>query len=244
MVHLGGSSLVLGEEVGFGSRESIADFGRVLSQYVDLIVIRAKKHQTVVELASYCTCPVINGLTDKSHPCQALADLYTLQELRGNLRGQTLAWIGDANNVASSLAKGCGLLGMKFIMATPKGYQFSDSAVAKLKVGTPDLELTVTTDPARAVKNATAIYTDVWASMGQEKEAQRRRTDFAPFQVNEALLKQAPPEVVFMHCLPAKRGEEVTDGVIDGPRSIVVQQAANRMHVQKGAIAWLLQARS
>ena len=240
MIHLGGSSMLLGEEVGFGSRESIADFGRVLSQYVDVIVVRAKKHETVAELALHCTCPVINGLTDKSHPCQALADLYTLQELRGELKGLTLAWIGDANNVAHSLAKGCGRLGIKFVMATPKDYQFDAAELAELKRDVPELDLVMTTDPKAAIKNATAIYTDVWTSMGQEPEADERRRVFAAYQVNAALLKHAPQDAYFMHCLPAKRGEEVTDDVIDGPRSIVVQQAANRLHVQKGIVAWLL----
>jgi ornithine carbamoyltransferase len=244
MANLGGGSLFLGNEVGWGSRESVADFGRVLSQYVDVIVIRANRHQSAVDLATHCTCSVINGLTDEAHPCQALADLYTLRELVGPLAGQTLAYVGDANNVARSLAVGCGKVGMHLTMATPKGYQFPAPFQALLKREVPDLKLTVVTDPAKAVKKAVAVYTDVWASMGQESEAEVRRASFAEFQVNQRLMAQAPADAVFMHCLPAHRGEEVTDEVLDGPRSVVVQQAGNRMHVQKGILAWMLGAQA
>jgi ornithine carbamoyltransferase len=244
MINLGGNSLFLGDDVGFGSRESVADFGRVLSQYADVIVVRAFKHQTVIDLARYSTCAVINGLTDFAHPCQALADLYTLKELIGRLEGHTLAYVGDANNVALSLAEGCGRVGMKFVMATPKAYQFSAEQLARLKADVPQLDLHVTTDPAEAVKNAAAIYTDVWTSMGQETESDRRRKDFGGYQINAGVLAQAPAGALFMHCLPAHRGEEVTDEVIDGPQSIVVQQAANRLHVQKGILAWILGAQA
>jgi len=239
MTQLGGGSLFLGSDVGFGARESIPDFARVLSQYVDGVVIRANRHQTVVELAQYSSCPVINGLTDYAHPCQALADLFTLRELAGRLNGLTLAYVGDANNVARSLAEGCGRLGMRIVLATPKAYQFSADEIARLLREISNLDLTLCEDAAKAVKGAVAVYTDVWASMGQEAEAPRRRADFAAYQVNSALMKQAP-EAFFMHCLPAHRGEEVTDEVIDGPNSLVVQQAANRLHVQKGILAWLL----
>jgi ornithine carbamoyltransferase len=244
IINLGGSSLFLGDDVGFGARESVADFGRVLSQYVDVIVIRAYRHQTAVELAQYSSCAVINGLTDYAHPCQALADLYTLKELVGRLKGHTLAYVGDGNNVAHSLAEGCGKTGMKFVIATPKPYQFGADFLASLKRDVPELELRVTTNPAEAVRDAIAVYTDVWTSMGQEKEAETRRRDFSGYQVNEALMKAAPSGAYFMHCLPAHRGEEVTDAVIDGPQSIVVQQAANRLHVQKGILAWILGAQS
>jgi ornithine carbamoyltransferase len=240
MTQLGGGSLFLASDVGFGSRESVPDFARVLSQYVDGIVIRAKRHQTVVDLAAHSTCPVINGLTDRAHPCQALADLYTLRELLGELNGVTLAYIGDANNMARSLMEGCGRLGMPFVMATPKAYQFSAAEIAEIKREVPQLNLTVTEDPVAAVKNAAAVYTDVWASMGMEEETEKRKKDFAKYQVNAALMKHAPSDAYFMHCLPAHRGEEVTDGVIDGPNSVVVQEASNRMHVQKGILAWLL----
>ncbi len=242
MINLGGSSLFLGDDVGFGARESVADFGRVLSQYVDVIVIRAFHHQTAVDLARYSSCAVINGLTDYAHPCQALADLYTLKELVGRLKGHTLAYVGDANNVARSLAEGCGKTGMKFVMATPKAYQFDESYLASFRSEVPDLQISVTTDPAEAVHEATAVYTDVWASMGQEQEAQKRRADFAAYQVDAHLMAAAPSGALFMHCLPAHRGEEVTEEVIDGPQSVVVQQASNRLHVQKGILAWILGA--
>jgi ornithine carbamoyltransferase len=244
MINLGGSSLFLGDDVGFGAREGVADFGRVLSQYVDVIVIRAFHHQTAVDLARYSSCAVINGLTDFAHPCQALADLYTLKELVGRLKGHTLAYIGDGNNVAHSLAEGCGKTGMRFVMATPKPYQFAADFLESLHESVPELDLHVTTDPAEAVRDAVAVYTDVWTSMGQEQESEARRRDFASYQVNESLMAQAPTGTFFMHCLPAHRGEEVTDAVIDGPQSIVVQQAANRLHVQKGILAWILGAQS
>ncbi len=240
MINLGGSSLFLGEDVGWGGRESIADFARVLSQYVDVIVVRANRHQSVVDMARYASCSVINGLTDYAHPCQILADLYTLRELVGRLSGLTLAYIGDGNNVARSLALGCGRVGMRMTMAAPQGYQFDPDFLALLRQETPSLELIVTTDPREAVRQAVAVYTDVWTSMGQEAETERRRQAFADFQVNSALMAHAPADCLFMHCLPAHRGEEVTDDVMDGPGSIVVQQAGNRMHVQKGILAWLL----
>jgi ornithine carbamoyltransferase len=244
MNHLGGSALFLGDDVGFGHRESTADFGRVLSQYVDVIVVRAKRHKTAADLAEYCTCSVINGLTDYAHPCQAMADLFTVRELVGPLKGHTLAWIGDGNNVARSLAVGCGKRGMRFVMAAPKPYQFNGEFLEVLRREVPQLEMTVTTDPREAVREATAVYTDVWASMGQEDEQEKRRRDFAAYQVNAELMSHAQKDAVFMHCLPARRGEEVTDEVIDGPQSVVIPQAANRMHVQKGILAWLLGAKA
>lgn len=244
MTHLGGTSLFLGEDVGWGSREAIDDFGRVLSSYVDVIVVRAKSHRDVVELAEHCDCPVINGLTDLAHPCQGLADLFTLWELVGPLAGRKLAFVGDGNNVARTLAHGCGRTGMEFALAGPTAYHFDAAFVADLRRESPQLKLTLTTDPAMALKDASAVYTDVWTSMGQEAESERRRRDFADYQVNERMLRFAPREAYFMHCLPARRGEEVTDEVMDGPRSIVVAQAANRMHAQKGILAWLLGAKA
>jgi len=242
MIHLGGVALFLGEEAGFGRRESVADFARVLSQYVDVIVARTYQHQTVVDLAQYAACPVINGLSDLAHPCQALADLFTLRELFGRLAGRTLAWIGDGNNVARSLAQGCGKLGLRLVMATPPQYRFEEAFLEELRRDTPQLDLVVTDDPVEAVREASAVYTDVWTSMGQEAEAEQRRRAFARYQVNAALMARCQKGAVFMHCLPAHRGEEVTDEVIDGPQSVVVQQAANRMHLQKGLLAWLLGA--
>jgi ornithine carbamoyltransferase len=240
MIHLGGGTVFLGDEAGWGSRESMADFGRVLSQYVDVLVVRFHRHETIEQLASYCTCPVINGLTDYEHPCQVLADLYTLRESIGRLAGHTLAYVGDANNVARSLLLACGKLDLRFAMATPKAYQFDDAFLARLKRENPTLDLLVTTDPAEAVRGAIAVYTDVWTSMGQEREQEQRRRDFQGYQVDAALMKQAAPGAYFMHCLPAHREEEVTSDVIDGEQSIVLEQAANRLHVQKGILAWLL----
>jgi ornithine carbamoyltransferase len=242
MAHLGGSSIFLGNDAGFGRRESVADFARVLGEYVDVVVIRGNRHQTAVDLAKHCTCPVVNGLTDFGHPCQALADLFTIRELVGKLQGHTLAWIGDANNVARSLAVGCGKLGMRMVMATPEGYRFDEKSLAWIRQQAPDLDLTVTSNPAEAVRGAVAVYTDVWASMGQESQQEVRRRDFAAYQVNAALMSHAQKGAFFMHCLPAHRGEEVTDEVIDSPQSVVIQQAGNRMHVQKGVLAWLLGA--
>jgi ornithine carbamoyltransferase len=193
-------------------------------------------------MAEHASCAVINGLTDYAHPCQAMADLFTLRELVGRLEGHTLAWIGDGNNVARSLAVGCGKLGVRFAMATPEGYRFDDAFLANLRREVPRADLLITADPREAVRGAVAVYTDVWTSMGQESESAQRRRDFAPYQVDARLMAHAPQDAFFMHCLPAHRGEEVTDEVIDGPQSVVVHQASNRMHVQKGILAWLLGA--
>jgi ornithine carbamoyltransferase len=240
MTHLGGASLFLGADTGFASsRESIADFGRVLSEYVDAIVCRSKAHETIVRLAEVSSVPVINGLSDEAHPCQALADVYTLRQEVGRVNGLTMAFVGDGNNVAKSLAVVCGLLGMRFVLAAPEKYQFDAAFRRHLKSILPAAEIIETTDPVAAVQGAAVVYTDVWTSMGQEAERQERLKAFAPYQVNAALMAHSP-SALFMHCLPARRGEEVTDEVIDGERSVVVTQAANRMHVQKGLIAWLL----
>jgi ornithine carbamoyltransferase len=237
---LGGTTLYLGADVGWGHRESPADFSRVLSQYVDVIVCRAKEHARVETLAAHSTCPVINGLTDLYHPCQALADLYTVAEVCGGLQGLKLAFIGDANNVARSLAVACARLGVKFAIAAPAGYQFDTAFLKRLEEQQPNLYVKVTTDPLEAVRDADIVYTDVWVSMGQEGERAQRLGALAKYQVNGELLAHAPSRVRFMHCLPARRGEEVTDEVMDGSHSVVVQQAANRMHLQKGLLAWLL----
>jgi ornithine carbamoyltransferase len=240
MTHLGGSSLFLGADTGFASsRESIADFGRVLSEYVDAIVCRSKAHATIERLAEVSSVPVINGLSDESHPCQALADVYTLRQEVGRVNGLTMAFVGDGNNVARSLAVVCGLLGMRFVLAAPERYQFDAAFRRHLATILPQAVIEETTDPVAAVKDAAVVYTDVWTSMGQEAERKERLEAFAPYQVNAALMAHCP-NALFMHCLPARRGEEVTDDVIDGDRSVVVTQAANRMHVQKGLIAWLL----
>jgi ornithine carbamoyltransferase len=244
MAHLGGSSIMLGEDAGFGKRESIADFARVLGEMVDVIVVRAKKHATVEEMAAHAGCSVVNGLTDLAHPCQALADLFTLQEHCGQLAGVRLAWVGDGNNVARSLVQGCGHLGVRLTVCTPKGYELDAGFLEQAIREFPALELTATHDPHEAVRGAAAVYTDVWASMGQETERSKRKKAFAKYQVNAKLMDQAPADALFLHCLPAHRGEEVTDEVIDGPQSVVVAQAANRMHVQKGVLVWLLAAQA
>ncbi len=242
IAHLGGNSIMLGDDVGFGKRESIADFTRVLSEMVDVLVVRSKHHATVVEIAKYANCSVINGLTDDSHPCQALTDLYTIREHFGKLAGLKLAWVGDGNNVVRSLVRACGHTGVALSVATPKGYELDAKFVAEARKQFPALELVTTFDPVEAVRGAAAIYTDVWASMGQEGERAQRLADFAAYQLNSQLMSHAPADAIFMHCLPARRGEEVTDAVIDSPQSVVVTQATNRMHVQKGILVWLLGA--
>jgi ornithine carbamoyltransferase len=242
MANLGGSSLFLGDDVGFGKRETMDDFARVLSSFVDALVVRARDHDTVAALADASTCSVINGLTNEFHPCQALADLFTLRELVGKLRGHTLAYVGDANNVARSLAIGCGKTGVRMAIASPQGYEFDDGFRARLAAEVPELDLLVTQDPAEAVDDATVVYTDVWTSMGQEAEEDERRKIFADYQVNARLMSSAAAGAYFMHCLPAHRGQEVTAEVIDAPTSVIVQQANNRMHVQKGLLVWLLGA--
>jgi len=244
MAHLGGSTLFLGQDVGWGQRESTADFARVLGEYVDVIVCRANCHRTVMDLAQYAGCAVVNGLTDQAHPCQALADVYTLREIYGRLKGLKVAYIGDANNVAASLFLACAKLGIQFAIASPEGYQFEPEFVAKVRDAVPDAKFELLVDPRQAVRGAQAIYTDVWTSMGQEAERAERERVLRPYQVNAALLKLAPADTRFMHCLPARRGEEVTDEVIDSPHSAVITQAANRMHAQKGLLAWLMSART
>ena len=242
MAHLGGTSLFLGADVGWGKRESAADFAGILGQYVDVVVCRTFSHSRIEELARYATCPVINGLTDSAHPCQALADLFTLDEIHGPLAGKRLAYVGDANNVARSLAICCGKLGVEFAIASPRGYEFQPSFMEQLGREVPAAKVVQTTDPREAVRGAIGVYTDVWTSMGQEAELEARKKAFAAYQVNAALMEQVPEGAVFLHCLPAHRGEEVTDEVIDGHYSAVLVQAANRMHVQKGLLAWLLRA--
>jgi len=207
---------------------------------VDAIVFRAKKHESVVELARHCTCPVINALTDKAHPCQALADVMTVKERFGSLKGRKITWVGDANNVAASLVQASVKLGVQVALATPKAYQFDQATARQITSADPNYELLQLTDPFEAVKDADAIYTDVWASMGQEAEEVKRKKDFADYQVNKQLMAAAKKDCIFLHCLPAKRGVEVTDEVMDAPQSAIVQQAENRMHAQKGLLVWLL----
>jgi ornithine carbamoyltransferase len=229
-----------GNEVGLGSRESVPDFARTMSQYVDAVVLRTFRHDTVEAFAAHAGCPVINGLSDYYHPCQALADLFTVREVFGGVAGRTLVFVGDGNNVARSVAIGCGKLGARFILAAPEGYGFDEPFLQLYRRHLPQGELIQNGQPDHAVGQADVIYTDVWTSMGQESEREWRLKQFAGFQVNDALLALAPPHARLMHCLPAHRGEEVTSEALDGERSIIFQQAGNRMHAQKALLQWLL----
>jgi ornithine carbamoyltransferase len=225
-----------------GAREPLKDMARNLDRWVDGIVARTFLQKTVDGLAEWSKVPVINALSDLYHPCQALADMQTLAEHFGNLRGIKLAFIGDGNNVANSLMLNAARLGMDFAIATPPKYEASAAIVEEARVlgSATNSKITVTTDPAEAAYDAHALYTDVWASMGAENEAAERRTAFADYQIDEDLFKHAKPEAVFMHCLPAKRGEEVTNDVIESPRSVVFDQAENRLHAQKALLMMLL----
>jgi ornithine carbamoyltransferase len=236
---LGGRSLYMGpQEVGLGKRESVRDVARNLSRWVDALIARVYLHQTLLELADHASIPVINGLSDFEYPCQALGDYLTLLEHKGRLADLTLAWVGDGNNVAHSLMYGAARLGVRMRMATPAGYEPDRSAVAEAKREGGDVVLTH--DPAEAVAGADAVYTDVWTSMGEEDEAETRRGIFHSYQVNSHLMRVAGPQALFMHCQPARRGEEVTDDVIDSPRSVVYDQAENRLHIQKAILLALL----
>jgi ornithine carbamoyltransferase len=242
MTQLGGSGLLLrGEEVGIGTREPIQDMARVLSSMCDGIMARTFEHEKVTGLAKWSSVPVINGLTDYNHPCQAMADLMTLEERFGeSLSGRTMAFIGDGNNVARSLAMACGRFGMKFILAAPNGYALSADEVAQIRGRVPALDIQLTTDPREAVRHADAIVTDTWVSMGQESEKAKRVKEFAGFQVDEKLLEVAPRHAFVLHCLPAYRGLEISEGVLEGPQSLIFPEAENRLHFQKGLLAVLL----
>jgi ornithine carbamoyltransferase len=211
-----------------------------MTQYVDVVVLRTFRHATVEMFAQHASCPVINGLSDDYHPCQALGDLLTMQEVFGELAGRTVAFVGDGNNVAKSLAIGCGKLGVRFVLAAPDGYRFDDTFLKAYWRDVSNGELTETADAAEAVASADVIYTDVWTSMGQEAEHDERLRHFADYQVNAELLKWAPAHTKVMHCLPAHRGEEITGEVLDGERSIVFQQAGNRLHAQKALLQRLM----
>ena len=227
--------------MGLGVRETVADFARVLSQYVDILAVRTFSQDTVEELARYATIPVVNALSDSSHPCQAMADLMTVQEILGRMEGVRIVFVGDGNNVARSLAVACALLGAEFRLCSPEAYNFPEEFRTRFSKRFPGLELDVSHDPKTGVQGADVIYTDVWTSMGQEEESEARRKIFAPFRVDESLMARANPNAIFLHCLPAHRGEEVTDGVLDGQRSKVIPQAANRLHFQKALLLWLLE---
>ena len=241
IAQLGGASLFMsGSEVGLGSRESVPDFARTLSEYVDAVVLRSFRHQTVELFAAHSGVPVIIGLSDYYHPCQALADLFTMKEVFGSLEGRTLVFVGDGNNVARSVAVCCGKLGVRFVLASPHDYGFDEPFLDAYRKHVPGGELIQNGEPSDAVRTADVIYTDVWTSMGQEAEHDERVRRFAGFQVNQQLLKLAPPHARVMHCLPAHRGEEVTEEVLDGQQSIVFQEAGNRTHVQKALLQRLL----
>ena len=245
MLQLGGSALYLSpNEIQLGVRESVADVARVLSRFVDGIMARVFAHSDVTTLAQYASVPVINGLSDFSHPCQGLADLLTVYEKRGKLKGIKLVYVGDGNNVCNSLLFGGALAGMNVVAATPAGYEPQPSvlAAATAIAGATGATITVEHDPHKAAQGADVLYTDVWASMGQEAEAAAREKIFQPYQINSKLAAAAAPDVLVMHCLPAHRGHEITDDVIDGPHSVVFDQAENRMHAQKAVLALLMSA--
>jgi len=236
MTQLGGHAIYLApSDIKLGTRESVPDAARNLSRWVDLIMARVFAHKTVEDLARSSTITVINGLSDLEHPCQVMGDLFTISEKKGSLEKTTIAYIGDGNNVCNSFVAASSLLGFRLNIATPKGYEPNKEYIAKTKTAL------LTHDPKEAIKDAEIIYTDVWASMGQEQEAQKRKKVFQPYQINRELLQSAPKDYLIMHCLPAHRGEEITDEVIDSPASIVFDQAENRLHIQKALMVWLLQ---
>lgn len=243
MVHLGGYAFYLSpNEIKLGSRESVPDVARVLSSYVDCIMARVFEHKHIVQLAAYSTVPIINGLSDYNHPAQGLADLFTILEAKGRLAGLKVAYVGDGNNVARSLLFGAMKTGMSFTIASPEGYTLTadDQAQAQAMRVSPEQTVALITDPTEAVRGADVIYTDVWTSMGQEEETARRLQVFPPYQVNRELVEQANDDCIVMHCLPAHRGEEITDEVADGPHSVLFAQAENRMHAQKAILVKLL----
>ena len=243
MRQLGGQCIYLSpQEIGLGTREPVSDVARVLSRYADGIVARTRRHQTVVDLAGYATCPVINGLSDGEHPCQVLADLLTIYEHKGGLKGLNIAYVGDGNNMAASLSLGAMLVGANFVMATPESYLLPPEIVGKIEKLSPEsgADFKVLTSPSEAVSGADVVYTDVWTSMGQEAESERRLRDFEGYQVDAELISRAESSAIFMHPLPAHRGEEVADEAMEHPQSVVFDQAENRLHAQKAVLERLL----
>ena len=241
MAQLGGTSMMLrGEEMGWGKREEVRDVARVIASMCDGIMARTFEHEKVTELAKWSKVPVINGLTDYNHPCQAMADVLTIEEHFGELDGLTMAYVGDGNNVTRSLAAACGKFGTRFIVASPAGYELPAADVDRIMSHVPKLDFVTTGDPKDAVSEADVIVTDTWVSMGQEAEKQRRLKDFAGFQVDDALLSHAPKHAVVLHCLPAYRGLEISDAVMESSRALVFQEAENRLHAQKGILAVLM----
>lgn len=243
MWQLGGYALYLSAaDLQLGRGETVGDTARTISRYANGIMARVFAHQTILDLVEHATVPVINGLSDFSHPCQGLADLYTVYEKKGRLEGLKLAYVGDGNNVAHSLIEGCSKLGVTIVLACPKGYEPDSKVVAmgKKEARKNGSEVKVTDDPAEAVKGADVIYTDVWTSMGKEKEQAERMKILKPYQVNAKLVKGAKEDFIFMHCLPAHRGEEVTDEIADSPNSVIFDQAENRLHTQKALMALIM----
>ncbi len=238
MTQLGGYAVYLTPaDIRLGERESVADIARNLDRLVDFIMARTMRHESQLELARYASAPVINGLSDLLHPCQVLSDCFTVRERRGALDNQKVAFLGDGNNMANSWISAAARFGFHFALACPKGYEPNAAILAAARAD--GAQVTVTHDPAEALAEADIAYTDVWASMGQEDEAEERKEIFAPFQLNTAAMKKAKKDALVMHCLPAHRGEEVTDEIIEGPASIVFDQAENRLHVQKAVLVWL-----
>lgn len=239
VVQLGGHPVTLRDtEIGIDTREPAEDLGRLFSRYGAVIGARVFEHDKLRRLADASTVPVVNLLSDEAHPVQALADLLTIRQSLGRLEGTAVTYVGDANNVARSLGVACGLVGARFTVTSPPGYTFDEASLDRLRAAGADP--VVVDDPAEAVKGAQVVYTDAWYSMGQEDEREVRTRDFARWQVDTALMELAAPDAVFLHCLPAHRGDEVTDEVLDGPHSRVWQQAENRMHTARGLLAWLV----
>jgi ornithine carbamoyltransferase len=240
MRQLGGSSLFITDaEIKIGSREAPKDVAKVLSRYVDGIMIRTFDQRLVEDLARYADVPVINGLTDLLHPCQVLGDVFTAVERFGSIEGKKVVFVGDGNNVARSWLEAAAKFGFKFVLAAPAGFQIDDSFVASMRAGQV-MDYEWVADPREAVHGADIVYADVWTSMGQEAEKERRLKAFKSYQINDDLMKLANRTAIFMHCLPAHRGEEVTDSVIDGPQSVVYEEAENRLHIQRAIIALLM----
>lgn len=243
MYQLGGRAIFLSSnDLQMGRGEPISDTAKVLSRFVDGIMIRAIKHSDVEQLAKYADVPVINGLTDLEHPCQVLADMLTIKEHLGNWEGKKICFVGDGNNVSNSLLLIAPLLGMDMSMACPKGYEPDENIlkIANEYASENDTEITITDDIGVALENVDAVFTDVWVSMGDEAEKAQREKDFAPFQVNNDLMSLANDGAIFLHCLPAKRGQEVTSDVIDGPQSVIYDEAENRMHAQKAVLYYYM----
>ncbi|MDH5739738.1 MAG: ornithine carbamoyltransferase [Nitrospira sp.] len=243
MNQLGGHALVLPMgDIQLSRGETVSDTARVLSRYLDGIVIRTYDQSIVEEWATEATMPVINGLTDHSHPCQALSDLLTIQEIKGRLKGVSLAYIGDGNNVANSLVEAGAKMGMRVVIGCPSGYQPDQRVIdrARMEGQTTGAAIEVVESPLVAVKEADVVYTDVWISMGREREQARRLRTLTPYQLNKRLLQRAKPDAIVMHCLPAHRGEEITADVLDGPQSVIIDQAENRLHMQKAILSQLL----